>query len=182
MLPNSVKKQFIDRLMETGNVSKTARELGINRMTAYAWREDDHFNDQWEAALEIARQGLRERVIDTACSMGLGEWVPVIDPETGEIELNEHLEPIMRLETSHVDARVLMKLMDKTMRDEVRTVDQRTAVVGQVNHSFENAEVVLIDVDGNQIESEDIELIEEISVQPVIENGEYEDAEEPDCG
>ena len=109
---------FIDRLAETGNVSAAARALGINRMTAYGWRDDPHFAARWDSALDVARQGLRERVVETACAMGVGRWVPTLDPVTDEPVLDEEFELVMRFETDHVDARVLMKLMDKTIRSE----------------------------------------------------------------
>ncbi|MCG8503672.1 MAG: hypothetical protein MI755_03615 [Sphingomonadales bacterium] len=162
MLPASVRDEFIGLLAETGNVSQAARLLGINRMTAYGWREDPEFADLWDAALQAARQGLRERVVETACALGIGEWVPELDPETGRPLLDDDFEPVMRFETRHVDARVLMKLMDKTMRDEVQRVDQRTAVAGRFEHvAREGMAVVYYDVDGRRIgpadEEDDVE-------------------------
>jgi hypothetical protein len=118
MLPATVRDEFIGRLMETGNVSEAARTLGINRMTAYGWRDDPEFAGRWDSALDVARQGLRERVVETACALGVGRWVRAVDPVTGEPELDDDFEPVMRFETGNVDARVLMKLMDKTMRSE----------------------------------------------------------------
>ena len=59
---------------------------------------------------------------------GLGEWVPVLDPLTGEPELDDDFEPVMCLEVGHVDARILMKWMDKTLSDSPTRVDQRTRV------------------------------------------------------
>ncbi len=151
MLPTAVKDEFIVLLMETGNVSKAARRLGINRMTAYSWRDDPEFADRWDAALDAARDGLRERVVETACALGIGEWVPVIDPITGEPELDDNLEPVMRFNTQNVDARVLMKLMDKTMRDEIRRVDQRTAVTSWSEHEVK---VVCYSPEGEVIDAE----------------------------
>lgn len=151
-LPTRYREEFIERLMETGNVSRSASALGVNRLTVYRWRDEDpEFAHAWDAALDVARQGLRERVVETACAMGVGEWVPALDPITGEPELDDDFEPILRFETRHVDARVLMKLMDKTMRDEVRTIDQRTAVAGRVEHEHRVEEapaLVLVDPDG----------------------------------
>jgi len=118
MLPAKFRDEFIGRLMETGNVSEAARALGINRMTAYGWRDDPEFAGRWDAALDVARQGLRERVVETACALGVGRWVPAVDPATGQPELDDDFEPVLRFETGNVDARVLMKLMDKTMRSE----------------------------------------------------------------
>ena len=116
MLPATVRDGFIELLMETGNVSGVARRLGINRMTAYGGRDDPAFATRWDVALDVARQGLRERVVETAEHLGVGEWVPALDPITGEPELDDDFEPVMRFETRHIDARVLMKLMDKTMK------------------------------------------------------------------
>ena len=117
MLPATVRDEFIGLLMETGNVSRAARTLGINRMTAYGWRDDPEFAGRWDAALDVARQGLRERVVETACAMGLARMVPLVD-DLGDPVLDEEFERVLVADTSHVDARVLMKLMDKTMSSE----------------------------------------------------------------
>ena len=183
MLPATIRDQFIELLVETGNVSRTARRLGINRMTAYTWREDPYFDERWEAALEIARLSLKERVVETACTMGVGEWVPVVDPVTGEPELDDDFEPAMQLQTGHVDARVLMKLMDKTMRDEVRTFNQRTLIAGQVDHSHQHVEVVLFDASGKRLDMEnmkpDLEIAEIMRPDVEdIEDGELAQSEE----
>ena len=44
----------------------------------------------------------------------------------------------MHFVTSHVDARVLMKLMDKTMQNEVHRIEQRTAVAGPGGGPIDN--------------------------------------------
>ena len=117
-LPVAYRDRFIDGLMETGNVSRTAERLGVNRLTAYRWRDDDpEFARRWDLALEVARQGLREHVVETACAMGLARMVPLVD-ELGDPVLDGEFERVLVADTSHVDARVLMKLMDKTMRSE----------------------------------------------------------------
>ena len=123
-LPARYRDEFIERLMETGNVSRSAAALGVNRLTAYRWRDDDRgFARAWDLALEVARQGLRERVVETATALGLGRWAPVLDPATGAPELDEDFEPVTRFETEHVDARVLMKWMDKALSDSPTRVD-----------------------------------------------------------
>ncbi|MEM7120557.1 MAG: hypothetical protein AAF563_04720 [Pseudomonadota bacterium] len=135
MLPASVRDEFIGLLMETGNVSEAARTLGINRMTAYGWRDDPELARRWDVALDVARQGLRERVVETACALGVGGWVPARDPITDEVVLDDDFEPVMRFETRHVDPRVLMKLMDKTMRTE----DGAPVTAVQVNNHVQGA-------------------------------------------
>jgi len=130
MLPARIRDGFIDALAETGNVSAAARTLGINRMTAYRWRGDPDFAQRWDLALDVARQGIRERVVETACAMGVGRWVLARDPITEEIILDDDFEPVLRFETGHVDARVLMKMMDKLMRSE----DGPVAAAVQVNN------------------------------------------------
>lgn len=123
-LPARYRDEFIESLMETGNVSRSAAALGVNRLTAYRWRDDNRgFARAWDLALEVARQGLRERVVETATALGLGRWAPVLDPATGRPELDEDFEPVARFETEHVDARVLMKWMDKALSDSPTRVD-----------------------------------------------------------
>ncbi len=123
-LPARYRDDFLDLLMETGNVSRSAAALGVNRLTAYRWRDGDPgFAQAWDLALEAARQGLRERVVETATALGLGRWAPVLDPATGAPELDDDFEPVTRFETAHVDARVLMKWMDKALSDSPTRVD-----------------------------------------------------------
>ncbi len=123
-LPARYRDEFIERLMGTGNVSRSAAALGVNRLTAYRWRDDDPgFAHAWDLALEVARQGLRERVVETATALGLGEWAPVLDPATGAPELDGDFEPVTRFETEHVDVRVLMKWMDKALSDSPTRID-----------------------------------------------------------
>lgn len=154
MLPTRYRDDLIQELMEHGNVSRACARLGIDRLTAYQWRwADGDLSRAWDAALEVARQGLRERVVETACAMGVGRWAPVLDPLTGEPELDEDFEPVTRFETGHVDARVLMKLMDKTIHGEVQRVDQRTALAGRIEHDHHNARVVLYSPEGEVIEA-----------------------------
>jgi hypothetical protein len=62
-LPVACRDRFVESLMETGNVSRSALAAGVNRLTAYRWRDGDpEFALAWDLALEVARQGLRERV------------------------------------------------------------------------------------------------------------------------
>lgn len=169
MLPVAVRDTFIDLLMETGNVSSAARRLGINRMTAYGWRRDPNYADRWETALELARQGIQESVAETAYALGLGRWVPAVDSLTGGPGLDDDFEPLMRFETEAVDVRVLMKLMDKTMQNEVQRVDQYTEIGGFLEHvPREGGNVVFYDVDGHRVDrANGGELVEDAEFEEV---------------
>lgn len=149
-LPVEYRDRFIEGLMETGSVCQAAARVGANRLTFYRWREEDEdFAERWEAAMEVARSGLRERVVETASAIGLARQVPLLD-EVGDPVLDENFDPVTVADTSHVDARVLMKLMDKTMRDEVRRVDSRALISGRFEHT-PPLRTVVYDVDGNII-------------------------------
>ena len=76
MLPATVREGFICLLMESGNVSGSARTLGINRMTAYGWRDDPEFARRWDIALDIARSnpmqladGVAQALVTTAAGL-----------------------------------------------------------------------------------------------------------------
>ena len=130
MLPGAFQDEFISQLAETGNVSLACKSLGISRMTPYGWRDTrPGFAERWDAAIEVSRDHLRQRVLETALIMGLAKYIPLVDPDTGDAILNDDFEPVMVLDTSHVDTRVLTKLMDKVRRDEVRQVEQRSHVI-----------------------------------------------------
>ncbi len=147
MLPIEVREKFINFLLETGNVSAAAKLLGINRMTAYGWRSDPAFAQKWDFALAAAREELKDRVLETACAMGLAERVPLKD-DFGAPLLDENFEPLFVHDTSHVDVRVLIKLLDKTVMDEVHRIDQRSFLDGQIGHGGSVA-LELINPDGS---------------------------------
>lgn len=150
MLPGSYQEDFLMIVAETGNMSEACRRLGIARSAPYRWRDTrPGFAEQWDAALEISRDELRQRVLETACVMGLARYVPLVNPDTGAVVLDENFDPVTVPDTSHVDTRVLTKLMDKVMRDEVRQVEQRTHV------SYEGPlELVVYGPDGEVIEGQ----------------------------
>lgn len=52
---------FLTALALSGNVSKAATAVGIDRMTAYRWRKDDaEFSANWDEAMEIAVLGMED--------------------------------------------------------------------------------------------------------------------------
>lgn len=158
MLPAVVRDSFLENLADTGNVCEAARLVGINRMTAYGWRwSDEDYARRWDVALAVSREQLREKVIETASAMGLAPRVPLLDQQ-GKPVLDENFEPVFVLDTSRVEPRVLMKLMDKTMRDEVRRVEQHTLHGGKVSH--EHYDVVVFDSNGEPLETIDAEWSE----------------------
>jgi hypothetical protein len=70
-LPATYRDKFIESLTETGNVCRSAEAAGVNRLAAYRWRDGDpDFARAWDLALEVSRQGLRERVVETAAALG----------------------------------------------------------------------------------------------------------------
>ena len=115
------RDRFLGFLAETGNVTRSAEAISISRCQAYRWRNaDGDFAADWDLALETARGLFRERIVETATALGLGHWVEERDPLTGEPVLDDELERVMRLEVSHVDARVLIKLLSLTVPAEVK--------------------------------------------------------------
>ena len=102
MLPGAFQDEFISQLAETGNVSLACKSLGISRMTPYGWRDTrPGFAERWDAAIEVSRDHLRQRVLETALIMGLAKYIPLVDPDTGDAILNDDFEPVMVLDTSH---------------------------------------------------------------------------------
>lgn len=156
MLPVAIRDQFLENLAETGNIAESARRLGVSRMATYQWKwTDPDFSRKWDVAVMASREQLRERVVDTAILMGLARMVPKRDA-SGNVVFDDDLEPVMVPDVSHVDARVLMKFMDKTMQDEVRRVDSRNYVQGHhVHQNLGDCEVVLVGPDGVTIEDND---------------------------
>lgn len=66
---SEAKAAFCDALREVGTVQHAAARLGINRRTAYAWREADaEFAANWDAAVEdssdVLEESLYQRALD----------------------------------------------------------------------------------------------------------------------
>ena len=117
-IPADVEDRFLGALAEFGQVTYAANVSGMARRSLYdRRRKDREFAAAWDDAVEAFEETLTQRVIATALHMGTGRWVPAVDPDTGEIELDDDLEPLMRFDCSNVDPRIAVKLMSLRMRD-----------------------------------------------------------------
>ena len=108
-----LKRTFLERLVEAGNVMVACAQLGLPRTSVYYWKHrDPDFQRAWDLAVQVHQEQLTQDVMDTARELGLGRWVQATD-EHGEPLLDDDFEPVMVLDVSHVDARILSKLIDK---------------------------------------------------------------------
>lgn len=59
-----MKKRFLEQIAKSANISEAARVAGIDRGTAYNWRQaDPDFNAKWEQIL-----GHSESIVVQTCS------------------------------------------------------------------------------------------------------------------
>lgn len=108
-----LKRTFLERLVEAGNVMVACAQLGLPRTSVYYWKHRDaDFRRAWDLAMQVHQEQLTQDVMDTAREIGLGRWVQATDAD-GEPLLDDDFEPVMVLDVSHVDARILSKLIDK---------------------------------------------------------------------
>ena len=118
VIPADVDERFFTALAEFGQVTYAANVCGMARRSLYERRRrDKDFASKWDDAIEAFEETLTQRVIATALHMGTGQWVAAVDPETGEIELDEDFEPLMKFDCTNVDPRIAVKLMSLRMRD-----------------------------------------------------------------
>lgn len=104
--------EFLGYLRQFGHVTYAANMTGLTRRTFYDRRsKSPDFAEAWDDAVAAFEEELTQRVVQTAMEMGTGKWVKVIDPATGRPELDDDFEVVHRFETSHVDPRVLTKLL-----------------------------------------------------------------------
>lgn len=104
--------EFLGYLRQFGHVTYAANMTGLTRRTFYDRRvKNPDFAEAWDDAVTAFEEELTQRVVQTALEMGTGKWVPVIDPQTGQPELDDDFEVVHRFETGHVDPRVLTKLL-----------------------------------------------------------------------
>lgn len=109
------KREFLTELAQTGNVRLASMRAGVSRSAAYHWRlTDPDVATAWDLALRVSMDGMREEVVETARTMGLGRWVELLD-ENGQPVLDDDFEKVLEYDVSHVDARVLVKLLDKAL-------------------------------------------------------------------
>lgn len=129
------KRAFLERLVEVGNVTVACAQLGLPRPNVYYWKHrDDDFRRGWDIAMAIFQDQLTQDVMDTARELGLGRWKQATD-EDGQPVLDDDFEPVLVLDVSHVDARILSKLIDKR----VPSVDGPAQTNLQVNTTVNNA-------------------------------------------
>ena len=128
------KRAFLERLVEVGNVTVACAQLGLPRPNVYYWKHrDDDFRRGWDIAMAIFQDQLTQDVMDTARELGLGRWKQATD-EDGQPLLNDDFEPVLVLDVSTVDARILSKLIDKR----VPNVDGPAQTNLQVNTTVNN--------------------------------------------
>ena len=117
-IPADVEERFLTALAEFGQVTYAANVCGMARRSLYERRKRDaNFATLWDEALTAFEETLTHRVISTAIHMGTGQWVPAINPQTGEIALDDDFEPLVRFDCTNVDPRIAVKLMSLRMRD-----------------------------------------------------------------
>jgi hypothetical protein len=74
----ALKKNFIEALMQTGNVSESVKQAGTYRRTVYDWKKtDEAFAAAWEDALEHYADSLEFHADDRA----KGWLEPIFDKE-----------------------------------------------------------------------------------------------------
>jgi hypothetical protein len=109
------KREFLTELAQTGNVRLASMRAGVSRSAAYHWRlTDPDVATAWDLALRVSMDSMREEIVETARTMGLGRWVELLD-ENGQPVLDDNFEKVLEYDVSHVDARVLVKLLDKAL-------------------------------------------------------------------
>ncbi len=109
--------EFLHHLRQFGHVTYAANMTGITRRTFYDRRDrNPEFAEAWDEALAGFEEELTHRVVQTALEMGTGKWVPVIDPKTGEPELDDDFEVVQKFVTTLVEPRILNKLLSLRMQ------------------------------------------------------------------
>lgn len=99
----SPKQQAYLRLVEEGapSLSYAAKRAGISTGQVYAWRRDvegfrEHEDICWEHSKDVVRDEIRRRALYGTQRPVLvnGRPLPMRDPTTGEVLLDEDFEPI----------------------------------------------------------------------------------------
>ncbi|MEZ5778518.1 MAG: hypothetical protein R3E44_09160 [Paracoccaceae bacterium] len=107
--------EFLQYLRQFGHVTYAANMTGLTRRTFYDRRlKNPAFAEAWDECVAAFEEELTHRVVQTALEMGTGKWVPVLD-EAGEPVLDDQFERVFEFKTSHVDPRVLTKLLSLRM-------------------------------------------------------------------
>lgn len=115
-LPVEQKHAFLERLASGSPVVEICRELGLNRASIYYARNaDPEFGAAWESCLSINMDAIRDEVLRKAL-VASGRIVRdfVVD-EFGEPVLDDDFEMVTVERLTDYDARVLVKLMDRTL-------------------------------------------------------------------
>jgi hypothetical protein len=107
--------EFLQYLRQFGHVTYAANMTGLTRRAFYDRRlRNPAFAEAWDECVAAFEEELTHRVVQTALEMGTGKWVPVVDAD-GQPVLDEDFERVYEFKTSHVDPRVLTKLLSLRM-------------------------------------------------------------------
>ena len=130
----AVQEEFILAMEREGGYLKACRALGISHMAVARQRvRDPLFAAEVELALEEMRTRQAEAVIDLAREHirshldGPDAWEYERDPETGDLVLDDDLEPVRR-------SRVPMKSAVEAHREMRATIDRGEGLQVQVNN------------------------------------------------
>ncbi len=103
------QEAFLIALQLRGNYASAARDVGVAYDTQKTWREDDEFAKACKAAMEVFKASLMDEVVRRGRD---GFEEPVIfqgrmmwrhDPATGQVMLDDNLEPIPLTIRKHSD-------------------------------------------------------------------------------
>lgn len=115
---NATKTAFLGMLQQTGVASYACRRLGVNRSTAYQWREDPAFDAAWRDALRIRRDQIADEVVEKAMAT-TGRIVEEAALDFyGRPLLDEDFEPVILRRLVDYDGNVLRSLIGRFVQSE----------------------------------------------------------------
>jgi hypothetical protein len=84
-----LKKAFLQDFAQTGNISESSANVGIERKTVYNWKEHDNeflvgFGEAEIKATECLETEARRRAVDGVMRLKFDKGVAIIDPRTNE--------------------------------------------------------------------------------------------------
>lgn len=148
-LPDEGQQQsYIAAILDGHPPIVAARQAGTNPIGVMLARHSSaDFDDACHLAAMVIRENCFHEVVRKAMvATGSVHLVPVRDPDTGDLMLDENFEPILAPRLVNGNPAILSKLLDKLVAAEDRPQAPVQVNVNQSNHNQSGGgEVVLID-------------------------------------
>lgn len=145
------QRAYIQAVLDGETPIAAARKIGTNPLGIMLARHaSEEFNDACHLADLIIRENCLHEVVRKAMvATGSVHMVPVRDPDTGDLLLDEDFNPILAPRLVNGNPAILSKLLERLVASSDKPQAPVQVNVAQTNNNQSGGEVILIDPAAN---------------------------------